>query len=119
MTSVGPEGRHTCGVGIVRAQPRFVSSTAVLTKPSILPPSMSAMASSRVCSAPPLTRLGSWYGRSQCFVRGSGTHTVNWPFLAGSPSARGNVPKNESNDRFSCMMITTCRILWIPCSGAG
>src|SRR5215469_2257478 len=46
--------------------------------------------------------------------RGSGTQTVNWPFLAGIPSAPGYVPKYESNDRFSCMMITTCRILWMP-----
>jgi len=27
------------------------------------------------------------------------------------PSAPGYVPKNESNDLFSCMMTTTCRIL--------
>jgi hypothetical protein len=52
-------------------------------------------------------------------VRGSGTHTVNWPFAAGIPSAPGKVPKNESNDRFSCMMITTCWILRIPASGPG
>ena len=40
------------------------------------------------------------------------------PLLIGIPSAPGKVPKNESNDRFSCMMITTCRILWIPVSAA-
>ena len=40
--------------------------------------------------------------------------TVGIPLRIGIPSAPGNVPKNESNDRFSCMMITTCLILWIP-----
>src|SRR5437763_6435112 len=30
------------------------------------------------------------------------------------PSAPGYVPKYESNERFSCMMITTWRILWMP-----
>ena len=39
---------------------------------------------------------------------------MNRPFLAGMPSAPGKVPKYESNDRFSCMMMITCRILWIP-----
>ena len=47
-----------------------------------------------------------WYG--------SGAQTVGIPFFIGIPSAPGYVPKNESNDRFSCMMITTCWILWIP-----
>jgi hypothetical protein len=28
------------------------------------------------------------------------------------------VPKNESNDRFSCMMITTCLIFWMLASVA-
>ena len=28
------------------------------------------------------------------------------------------MPKNESNDRFSCMMITTCLIFWMPVSVA-
>jgi hypothetical protein len=28
------------------------------------------------------------------------------------------VPKNESNDLFSCMMITTCLIFWMPVSVA-
>src|SRR5438132_96938 len=36
------------------------------------------------------------------------------PRFIGMPSAPGNVPKYESNDRFSCMIITTCLILWIP-----
>ena len=35
------------------------------------------------------------------------------------PSAPGYVPKNESNDLFSCMMTTTCRILWMPVSTDG
>jgi hypothetical protein len=36
------------------------------------------------------------------------------------PSAPGNVPKYESKDRFSCMMTTTCWILWIASpAGAG
>src|SRR5215831_18963194 len=34
------------------------------------------------------------------------------------PSAPGYVPKNESNDLFSCMMITTCLILWMPVPAA-
>jgi myo-inositol-1(or 4)-monophosphatase len=38
---------------------------------------------------PPFTRLGSWYGLSQPLVRGLGAHTVNWPLLAGMPSAPG------------------------------
>src|SRR5450759_2104673 len=34
------------------------------------------------------------------------------------PFAPGNVPKYESNDRFSCMMTTTCWILWMPAAAA-
>src|SRR5438552_16158334 len=36
------------------------------------------------------------------------------PCSIGMPSAPGNVPKYESNDRFSCMIITTCLILCMP-----
>src|SRR3954454_14285075 len=43
---------------------------------------------------------------------GSGTHTP-----AGIPFAPGYVPKYESNERFSCMIITTCWMLWIPSAG--
>src|SRR6516225_6347566 len=77
---------------------------------------MSVTALLRPWPAPPFTRLGSWKGLSQPPVRGSGTQTVNCPFFAGMPSAPGYVPKNESNDLFSCMMITTCLILWMPVS---
>jgi hypothetical protein len=34
------------------------------------------------------------------------------------PSAPGNVPKYSSNDRFSCMTMTTCWILSIPVNDA-
>src|SRR5579871_3264686 len=37
--------------------------------------------------------------------------TVNFPFAAGIPSAPGKVPKYVSNERFSCMITTTCWIL--------
>ena len=48
-------------------------------------------------------------------MRGSGTQVVKFPpRRSGSPSAPGNVPKYESNDRFSCMITTTCLIRWIP-----
>jgi hypothetical protein len=45
-----------------------------------------------------------------------GTHGTGpgLPARPGIPAAPGYVPKYESNDRFSCMMITTWRILWIP-----
>src|SRR5205823_11477067 len=56
----------------------------------------------------------SWYGGWHAFVLGSGTQTVGTPFDIGIPSAPGYVPKYESNDRFSCMITTTCRIRWIP-----
>ena len=36
------------------------------------------------------------------------------PSTAGIPSAPGYVPKYESNERFSWMIITTWWILWIP-----
>jgi len=36
------------------------------------------------------------------------------PFVMGMPSAPGYVPKYESNERFSCMITTTCWILWMP-----
>ena len=55
-----------------------------------------------------------WYGLTQWCPYGSGTQTVGMPLRIGIPSAPGNVPKNESKDLFSCMMITTCLILWIP-----
>jgi hypothetical protein len=89
MTSGGLLGRHTGVGGLVALQPRLGWSSAVRTKPSILPPSMSAAASVRLWPAPPFTRFGSWYGLSQPLVRGSGAHTVNRPLLAGMPSAPG------------------------------
>jgi hypothetical protein len=88
------------------------------------PPSVSACDESALCCAPPFTWLASWYGYWQPALRGSGRHTLNCPSLVGIPSAPGKVPKYESNERFSCMITTTCRIRWIPwCrparSGAG
>jgi hypothetical protein len=44
----------------------------------------------------------------------SGIQTVGTPFFIGIPSAPGNVPKYESNERFSCTIKMTWRILWIP-----
>jgi hypothetical protein len=43
------------------------------------------------------------------WVREAGT-VPGLPPKPGIPSAPGNVPKYWSNERFSCMMITTCRI---------
>ena len=59
----------------------------------------------------------SWYGRWQVRFDGSGTQTVGTPFFIGMPSAPGYVPKYESKERFSCMITTMCRILWMPSSG--
>src|SRR5207253_8777437 len=58
-------------------------------------------------------------GRSHVPFLGSGTHTLGAPSRIGMPSAPGNVPKYESNERFSCMITTTWRILWIPWSTTG
>src|SRR5258708_21768122 len=52
-------------------------------------------------------------------VAGSGTQVVNCPFWVGSPSAPGYVPKYWSKLRFSCMITTTCWILWIPLAAGG
>ena len=49
-----------------------------------------------------------------CPLTGSGTQTVGMPSFMGIPSAPGYVPKYWSNARFSCMMMITCLILWIP-----
>ena len=38
---------------------------------------------------------------------------MNVPFAAGMPSAPGYVPKYVSNDRFSCMITTTCLMTWM------
>src|SRR2546426_8795499 len=40
--------------------------------------------------------------------------TVGTPLRMGIPTAPGNVPKYESNERFSCMITMTCLILCIP-----
>ena len=48
---------------------------------------------------------------------GSGTQTAGAPFFIGIPSAPGKVPKKESKERFSCMITTTCLIVWIPAFG--
>ena len=39
-----------------------------------------------------------------------GGHAV----VIGIPSAPGKVPKYESKERFSCITMMTCWILWIP-----
>src|SRR5260370_28263601 len=57
---------------------------------------------------------GSWNGGSPPLVAGFGMQTVNLPLAAGISSAPGKVPKYESNDRFSCMITTTCLMTWIP-----
>src|SRR5713101_1384400 len=75
---------------------------------------MSAVALFWPCGPPALTMLGSWNGLSHVRFAGSGTHT-----LAGRPSAPGYVPKYVSKDRFSCMITTTCLILWMPVAPAG
>src|SRR5258707_13105364 len=82
--------------------------------PSILPPLMSRSASTWSCGPPAFRLDGSWKGLTHACLYGSGTQTVGTPLRIGMPSAPGNVPKYESNDRFSCMIITTCLILWIP-----
>ena len=41
------------------------------------------------CGPPPFRSAGSWYGRTQTPVAGSGAHTVNCPFILGRPSAPG------------------------------
>ena len=50
-------------------------------------------------------------GRLAPPVAGLGTQTVGLPPFMGIPLAPGNVPKYESNERFSCMMMMTCLIL--------
>src|SRR5205807_4279934 len=45
--------------------------------------------------------------------------TAGCPSFIGIPSAPGYGPKYESNERFSCMLTTTWRILWIPSFGEG
>ena len=57
--------------------------SAVATNPSMAPPFMSARAESALCCAPPFTWSGSWYGKSQPSVLGSGTHDVKRPCRAG------------------------------------
>jgi len=60
MTSGVLVGRHAGVGGLVALQPRLGWSSAVVTNPSILPPSMSATPSLMLCPAPPFTRFGSW-----------------------------------------------------------
>src|SRR5581483_11693859 len=62
---------------------------------------------------PSFTSEGSWKGRTQWPRAGSGMQTVGRPCRIGIPSAPGYVPKYESKERFSCMMMITCLILWI------
>src|SRR5215216_2340041 len=88
--------------------------SASATKPSIAPPWMSARDASSVCGPPTFTRLGSWYGRRHPPRAGSGRQTLGPSSAIGIPSAPGNVPKYESNDRFSCMMTMTCSMAAIP-----
>ena len=88
----------------------FLPPWASAMKPSILPPLMSAAALVSPCGPPAFLSAESWNGLTQVVVFGSGTQTVGTPFRIGIPSAPGKVPKYESNDRFSCMITTTC---WI------
>ena len=105
-------GASTCATHESRRPAR-----ACLMKPFISPPLMSRTASMWSCGPPALRSAVSWYGRWQLRVDGSGTQTVGTPFFIGIPSAPGYVPKYESNERFSCMITTMCRILWMPSSG--
>src|SRR5215472_14681801 len=110
MTSGVAEFVHAGFVG--SAQP-FLPANAWATKPSILPPSMSAVALFWPCGPPPFTSEWSTYGLTHALVRGSGTHAD-----AGMPSAPGKVPKYVSKLRFSCWITMMCWILWIPVSFA-
>ena len=47
-------------------------------------------------------------------LAGSLTHTVGFPPVIGMPSTPGNVPKEEPKERFSCITMITCFILWTP-----
>src|SRR5262249_49538501 len=63
---------------------------------------------------PGLPRWGRGWGGLPPPVFGSGEHTSGTPSRIGIPSTPGYVPKYESNERFSCMITTTWRILSIP-----
>src|SRR5512136_736079 len=89
----------------------FCAPRKVATKPFILPALTSALAEAAACGPPALTSCGLWYGFTHSLVLGSVAHTVGTPFCIGMPSAPGYVPKYESKERFSCMMITMCWIL--------
>src|SRR5438552_13321744 len=92
----------------------FCPASACWIKPSILPDLMSALAFVCPCGPPWLRSFESWNGLTHWPLAGSFTHTAGCPFCMGIPSAPGNVPKYESKDRFSCIMTTTCWILWMP-----
>src|SRR5947207_9022346 len=81
-----------------------------VTQPFIFPSAMSALADHTSCPPPRFRNHESWNGFTQTPVSGFGLHTVGTPSFIGIPSAPGNVPKNESNERFSCMTMMTCLI---------
>ena len=112
ITSGVPPPAPQAGLNVC-AQPAMPCSCS-LTNPSISPPSMSAIGggggvgSAEAAVLPVVVTVG-----RSLHARDPGTHgTVpGFPASPGIPSAPGYVPKYVSNERFSCMMITTWRIL--------
>jgi len=90
MTSGVAELRHAGSVAEVQV---LLAPSAWAMKPSICPPSMSAVALVSPCGPPPLTSAWSTYGWTQLPVWGSGTQTEGTPSCMGMPSAPGKVPK--------------------------
>src|ERR1035437_6650562 len=83
------------------------------TNPLMPPPAMSAVALAAPWGPPRSLSMFVWYGWSQPPRAGSGTHTLGVPPAIGMPSTPGYVPKYVSNERFSCMITTTCLIRWM------
>ena len=75
------------------SQPATSPRRASRMNPSILPPSMSRIASRCSCGPAVFRSSVSWYGWTQTLVLGSGEQTVNLPSRRGIPSAPGYVPK--------------------------
>ena len=83
-----------------------------MTNPSIAPPLMSCPLAHWLCGPPWSYSPVSWYG-FQHVPWSSFTHTENEPSgLRGIPFAPGNVPKYESNERFSW----TTKMKWLMLS---
>ena len=94
MTSgLALEGLQLGSNGLRCRQNLWIALRTSPTKPSILPPLMSLIASMWSCGPPPLRLAESWYGFTHSSVWGSGEQTVGTPSFIGIPSAPGNVPK--------------------------